>query len=74
MVVEDSDVGLQAAQAAGMQVVWFTGGGHMRAHNLSAGARGAPSVRPTFQISALTELTGILSGYAVGGGGICHGG
>ena len=65
LVVEDSYVGLQAADAAGMNVVWFTGGGHMCAQQGRADAEDTPPVRPQYQISALAELTGILSSHAV---------
>ncbi len=73
LVVEDSDVGLQAARAAGMRVVWFKGGGHMRGNDGKQGELPDPSVRPDFQIYGLSELPGILSRYGMTSGNVCYG-
>ncbi|MBK8907952.1 MAG: HAD family hydrolase [Rhodospirillales bacterium] len=59
VVVEDSRPGVEAAVAAGMRTLGFTGGGHGRSGSADA-LRDAGATR-TF--SSMTELPGLLSNF-----------
>lgn len=59
VVVEDSRAGVEAAVAAGMRALGFTGGGHGRSGGAEA-LRGAGAAR-TF--SRMTELPGLLADF-----------
>lgn len=62
VVVEDSPAGIRAAQAAGMRVVAFTGGGHAAPAGL-AGATGRLS--PDASIADMADLPAVLESFAV---------
>jgi HAD superfamily hydrolase (TIGR01509 family) len=57
LVIEDSDIGIEAAQAAGMPVWRFTGGSHMQ----SLFIRPAANLGPVFTFSDLSTLPALLT-------------
>ncbi len=56
LVIEDSEAGVAAAHAAGMQVLAFTGGSHMRESRISK----LRELRPQMIFSDMNELPEIL--------------
>lgn len=61
LVVEDSPAGILAAQAAGMRVVAFTGGGHATGHEHLAGVR---RLEPDAVIADMSALPGLVRDFA----------
>ncbi len=59
VVIEDSTAGIQAAQAAGMRVVAFTGGSHAGPANLDQRAR---ALAPWAIIDRMDQLPALLHG------------
>lgn len=60
LVIEDSAAGIQAAQAAGMRVVGFTGGGHAQTAGL---AQVMTALRPDAMLDDMAELAEIMQGW-----------
>jgi HAD superfamily hydrolase (TIGR01509 family) len=60
VVVEDSPIGIEAARAAGMGVVAFLGGGHVRPGRLAAAAA---ALSPDATIDRLADLPLVLAGW-----------
>jgi len=59
VVIEDSVAGIEAARAAGMRVIAFTGGSHAVPARL---AQRTAALRPTAQVDNMAALTDILRG------------